>query len=363
MVLPMRTACARRLVVGSCAVAWMAAGSSPAAGQETVVEGRVEVVEVGVLADLPGSLRGMSARDLAARLAIVEGGIERQPVSVAAVGGEGHDPYGRVLVVVDTARCNPEILRLAPASLGAEAERLVALGPVEVALLGERLAPVAGPSRAANEVAAALARVASETQCGPPPAPDRLERMELEAGALECAARPCLLAWIGPGWGRLPEGEGAAAPPPSTSLVEPLAKRLAGLGWTFLAAPIDRSEASSPKRHGPEPRYRPETGTYTFGINVLERRKQKAPMSEDDYSRFLDVWQAPLRRLVAATAGELAATGDEVRRALDALAARSILYYRSERKPSDGAPTLVVREAGEAGERFRTPEWAPVFDR
>ncbi|HEX9800869.1 MAG TPA: hypothetical protein VGC00_11945 [Thermoanaerobaculia bacterium] len=349
------------VAVGSLALA--AGGLPPAGAQETVVEGRVEVVEVGVLADLPGSLRGMSARDLASRVAIVEGGIERQPVSVAALGGEGHDPYGRVLVVVDVARCNPEILKVAPAALGAEAERLVALGPVEVALLGDELALRAGPSRSASEVAAALARVGSEAQCGPPPAPDRLEQMELAAASLACDARPCLLAWIGPGWGRLPEGEGAAMPPPSSELVEPLAKRLAGLGWTFLAAPIDRAEASSPKRHGPEPRYRPESGTYTFGINVLERRKQKAPMSEDDYSRFLDLWQAPLRRLVAATAGELAANGEEVRRALDALAARSILYYRSERKPSDGAPTLLVREPGEAGERFRTPEWAPVFDR
>lgn len=328
-----------------------------APAQPPVVEGQVEVLEVGVLADLPASLRGRTADDLGGRLVILEDGIGRQPVSVARVGGAGTDAYGRVLLLFDLERCSPEILSVAPSVLGAEAERLVALGPVSVALLGESLRPFGGPTRSANELAALLARVAREATCGPPPPAERLARIALDAEALACPARPCLLAWAGPGWGQAP-GD-AAAPPPDPAAVEPLARQLAAGGWAFLAVPVANTEPGAARRHAPEPTYRPETGTYTFGINLLGRRDKK-PLTEEEATTLLDVWLAPLRRLVAATAGEFVGRAERMGEALDALGSRSILYYRAERRPQAPPPRLEVRAAGDGGRSFRAAEWGPA---
>jgi len=343
--------------IGVWAAAVFLAGAA-ANGQPPVVEGEVEVLEVGVLADLPAALRGRPADALASRLAILEDGVARAPVSVARVGGAGTDPYGRVLVVFDLVRCSPEILAAAPAVIGAEAERLVALGPVSVALLEERLEPFGAPTRSAEEAGALLARVAREVACGPVPEPERLEALELATDDLACPARPCLVLWAGPGWGRTSGAEGAA-PPPDASAVEPLARRLASAGWAFVAVPVGSAEAGPPKRHAPEPSYRPETGTYTFGVNVLGRRDRK-PLTEQEVSTLVDVWLAPLRRLVAATAGEFVASADRLAEALDAMAGRSMLYYRAERRPDAAPPRLEVREARAGGRSFRAAEWGPA---
>jgi pimeloyl-ACP methyl ester carboxylesterase len=334
------------------------AAAVPAVAQESVVEERVEVIEVGVLADLPPAMRGRGANDLAGRLVITEDGVRREPVSVAKVGGTGTDAYGRVLVVVDLVRCSPEMVAAAPAALGAQAERLAALGPVEVALLRDDLEPFGAPTRSAAEAGALLARVAREVTCGPPPAPDRLERIEIAAERLVCPARPCLIAWAGPGWGQAAAADGVA-PPPDAAAVEPLAKRLAAAGWALLAVPLASAEPGAPKRHAPEPNYRPESGTYTFGINVLGRRDKK-PLTEQEATTLLDVWLAPLRRLVAATAGEFVASVDRLPDALDDLAGRSILYYRTARRTSAEPPRLEVKAPGETGRSYRTPEWGPA---
>lgn len=329
--------------------------------QPTVVEGRVEVIEVGVLADVPAGWRGRTAADLAQRVRVVEGGIERTPVSVAELGGGERDPFGRVLIVFDAERCSPEIVSNAALALGSAAERLTALGPVEVARLGESLEPLAAPTRSPGELAATLARIAGDPACGPAPTVERLAELRVDPAALECAAHPCLLAWVGPGSGRPAVAEGEApAPPPELERYEPLARGLASGGWTFLALPVAKA-AGAPRPSGPEPRHDARTGTYTFGIDLLSRDRKK-PLSEAEYSSYLDVWQAPLRRLVAATAGELAATADRVDAALEALAGRSLLYYRTER-PTDapsGPLRLEVRAPGSDGRSFRVPEWAPT---
>jgi hypothetical protein len=124
-----------------------AAGVRAQAEEPATVEERVEVREVGVVADLPARLRGMTARELSRRLRVLEDGIERTPVSVAALGGEGIDAYGRVLVVFDLARCSEQILRGAAAALGSEAARLTALGPVEIRLAEESFAFALPPTR------------------------------------------------------------------------------------------------------------------------------------------------------------------------------------------------------------------------
>jgi len=321
------------------------------------------VREIGVLADLPNGLRGSTRAELARRLRVTEDGVERDVVSVGAVGGEGTDAYSRIVVLFDVARCSAEILLHGASAFGAYADDLVALGPVEVARLGiDGVAPVFGPSRSAADTSEALAVVATRERCEPVADIDRLERLADRAGALSCEAPPCLLAWIGPGWGATPD-EGAPARPVSAAAVEPLARALASSGWTFLAAPIAREREAARRPTVREPTTLPGSDRHTFGVDLLARRRGSQPLAEEEYERFLDLWLAPLRRLVDATAGEYVNVADELPRALGRFGERSLVYYRAERRSDGSTPRLEVRRPGDSGPIYRTPEWAPAIAR
>ncbi len=324
-----------------------------------MVHEQVEVREVGVVADLPGSLRGRTADDLAKRIVIVEGGVKRQPMSVSGLGGGGTSSYSRVLIVFDTERCSAEVLHTAGSALGAAAAQLVALGPVEVDLLGERLETRLDATLSSSTLAAALSRVAREAQCGTPPPADRLTRIELDAAQLSCPETPCLLVWAGPGWGRSPGAGGARATPPSDTEVDPFAERLATHGWVVLAAPITPTPEGESKRYIEEPRTEPGSDQHTFGVNVLDRHR-KQPLSPQEYSKFVDIWMAPLRRLVATTAGELVDRPADLSGALGALAGRSMLWYRTDRLAGGAPVPLVVHAPDDSGKTYRTAAWAPA---
>jgi len=324
-----------------------------------VVEEQLEVREVGVVADLPASLRGRSASDLDQRLMILEGGIERRPTSVAALAGPESRPYSRVLLVFDRARCSQPVLEAGAAALGAAAESLVELGPVELAMLGESLETRAAATHSSSELAASLARVSREERCGAPPPADRMTELGLGAGQLVCPGAPCLLVWIGPGWGEAPDDHGAVrGTPPDAKQVEPLARTLSSHGWVVLAAPIGATAAPKSQRSIAEPQTAPGSDSHTFGINVLAW-KRKQPLSPEEYGKFVDVWLTPLRQLVHSTAGEFVTQPGELAGALRSLAGRSMLYYRTDRRPQDEPPALVVRARGGAQEAYRTAGWAP----
>jgi len=331
------------------------------------VREQVEVREVGVVADLPPGYRGRSSQDLAGDLTIVEGGVTRQPMSVTPLGGEGANDYSRVLVVFDTARCDNNVLSDAASALGDHAAALVALGPVEISLLGSELEPrlvhKLDRTLSSSEAAAALAQIAREQRCGPPPPPDRLRAVTLDARDLDCPARPCLLVWAGPGWGAPPSDGGKATPPPEPAAVEPLARTLAARGWVVLAAPIGSVPPPKNRRSIPEPQQtRPGSDRYTFGVNVLDpQRQHREPLSPEEYSALVDVWLAPLRQLAASTAGEVAVEAGALDGALRSLAGRSILWYRTDRPPGREPPKIVVRAKRGAQTPFRTAEWAPTL--
>lgn len=340
-----------------------ASAAGTASAQTPTIEEEVIVREIGVLADLPRGLRGSTRAELAGRLRVTEDGVEREVVSVGAVTGEGTDAYSRIVVLFDVARCSEEILLHGASAFGAYSEALVALGPVEVARLGlDGVEPVFGPSRSAADSSEALAVVATKERCVPSPDPERLARLAEKARALVCDAAPCLLAWIGPGWGATPE-EGAPPRPVSPDAMEPLARELASAGWTFLAAPIAREREEARRPTVREPTTLPGSDRHTFGINLLSRRRGATPMAEEEYARYLDLWLAPLRRLVDATAGEYVDVAEDLPEALAAFAGRSVVYYRAERRADGSTPRLEVRRPGEAGPIYRAPQWAPAIER
>jgi hypothetical protein len=339
-----------------CVLLTAIAFAAPASAQSQVVEEQLEVREVGVVADLPASLRGLSADELAARLTILEGGIERQPASVGTLGGPGSDAYGRVVVVLDRERCSPEIQIGATAALGSAAAKLVALGPTEIADLDGGLRPSGDATRSAEELATRLAERSKE-DCPVTSSAAGLDRAAFAAESLACPAGPCLLVWVGPGWGGDPAEDGAPRPASRREL-EPLALDLAAGGWVFLAAPITAADPTESQPSIPDVESRPGSDRHIFGVGVRGRSGRK-PLTPEAYSRYVDVWLTPLRRLVGATAGELVLKPDELAPALDALAGRSVLWYRTDRRP-DGAPAmLVVRAEGEHGRAYRVPQWVP----
>lgn len=326
-----------------------AARSQPA----PVVREEVEVREIGILADLPEKLRGLSATELAARLVISEDGVQRTPTSVTALVGGPGGGFERVLVGVDDLHCAGDLVGVAAGALGSEAERLTRLGPVEISRVGTRERILLPPTSLPEAVAKALAALAADPGClaagelppGPPPA--------LEG--LVCPRGACLLVWIGPGW---QSRENGAPAPASRQELDPLVRGLAGKGWTVLALPVQRRDEAAPRPAGKEPETRPGSRESVWTINLLARDRGQE-LSPEDYDRYLDVWLAPLRRLVGATAGELARWNDEVGSRLDALAGRSLLFYRTDRAPSGAPPAIEVREAGVEGKPLRAAEWAP----
>jgi hypothetical protein len=340
------------------ALRWTLAGalalvSAAHAQQPPELREEVEVREVGVIADLPASLRGLSAAELAQRLTILEDGAERQPTSVAALLTGSSGGFERVLVGVDQLHCVSDLVSVAAAALGSEANRLTRLGPVEIVRVGQREESLLAPTTTPGTVAEALARLAGAPDCpvaaemAPGPAP-ALARLACPRGA-------CLLVWVGPGWQSRDDG---APAPASRQELDPLVRGLAGAGWTVLAVPLSRRDETAPRPAGKEPETRPGSRDSVWTINLLGRDRGQA-LSPADYERFLDVWLAPLRRMVAATAGELARWDDEVGARLEALAGRSVLYYRTERKPNDQPPALEVREPGAESRPLRVAEWAP----
>jgi hypothetical protein len=313
----------------------------------------VEVREIGVLADLPEKLRGLGAAELAQRLVILEDGAPRTPTSIAALVGRTGGGFERVLVGVDDAHCAGDLVAVAAGALGGEATRLTRLGPVEVSRIGARERSLLPPTTTPEAVAKALAGLAAAPGCAapgemPPGPPAAL-------AGLACPRGACLLVWIGPGW---QSRESGAPAPASRQELDPLVSGLAGNGWTVLALPVLRRDETKPHPAGKEPETRPGSRESVWTINLLARDRGKE-LSPADYDRYLDVWLAPLRRLVGATAGELARWDDEIGARLDAMAGRSILYYRTDRAPSGKPPAIEVREAGAEGKPLRVAEWAP----
>src|SRR5512143_1244096 len=203
------------------APAWTA--QAPA---DPTIREKLEVREVPVLVELPAAWREEPVDRLAARLLALEDGVERPVSALQAVAAPGGPGYSRVAIGFDTGHCQPAVARDAALALAAEAERLVALGPVRVAgWSGAGFVLPSAPSTDAAELAARL------TECAPAacmsPALDVPEQQPI------CPGTPCLMIWVASGWGSGADADAALAAANST------ARELAAGGWTVLGlAPV-----------------------------------------------------------------------------------------------------------------------------
>jgi hypothetical protein len=296
------------------AVAALAAAQEPPAVRE-----QLEVREVPVLVELPASLRGRPVGEVAGRVVLTESGIARELAATAPVAPPAGAGFTRITVALDRLHCEDRQVRESADVLAASAARLVELGPVDFARLGG----------------------------GAP----RFPEAPAIAG-LECPGVPCLLLWIGGAW---TAGEDGAAAERSIESSSELARELALGGWTvFAVAPLAAEGAAARPSAGES---RPGDDQTSWTVDVRRLGREGTPASEEEYGRYVDLDLAPLRRLVAATAGELAARVDEIAPALDALAGRTLLYFRTDRPAGDDA-ALELREAGAGGRRLHAPEWA-----
>lgn len=330
-------------------VAWICAGLAvagfAAAQEPPAVREQLEVREVPVLVELPASLRGRPVDEIAGRLVLTESGSERELAAASTVAPPAGTGFTRVTVALDRLHCEDRLVSHSADSLAASAARLVELGPVDLARLGGGAPKLEPATRDADALSASLRRLGTE-RCasrGTPEAPS--------IAGLECPGVPCLLLWIGGAW---TAGEEGAAERGLESASQ-LARELALSGWTVFAVAPLAAESEAPKAAPGQARPGDDQTSWTVDVRRLGR--EGAPASEEEYGRYVDLDLAPLRRLVAATAGELAARLDEIAPALDALAARTLLYYRTDRPPGEDA-ALELREAGTGGRRLRAPEWA-----
>jgi hypothetical protein len=331
------------LVLGSLVAASLP-GQTPGGTQ---LSERVEVREVAVLADLPAELRGRPLAQLASELLILEDGAPRELSALQPLAPAGAPAFGTVQVAFDARHCRAEVVERGALALGERAAVLASLGPVSLAqgAGGDPFAP-SPATRDSDELARRLIARASGgcPRLDAPSAP----------GAASCAAAPCLLIWVSSGWGSGPALAEALAE------VEPVARTLAAAGWTVLGlAPV---EAPRPPSHARLPETRPGDGRASWTVDLLDPRDEKgAPSTDAEYQRHVDLGLAPLRRVVAATIGELVTVADRLPEAFEALRGRTLLYYRTDRAPGGGEVSLEVREAREGGARMRVQEWAPAL--
>lgn len=319
------------------------AATAPVAAQLPEVREQLEIREVPVLVDLPAAWRQRGAAALADDLVILEDGSPRELSAVAPVAPPAGSGFARVTLAVDRLHCSDEAVAAAVPALAALAPRWVALGPVDVVRLGGR-EPATESTRDAR-LAASRIEALGGVRCALEPAAEAPD-----PASLTCPATPCLLVWIGGGWRG---GEAAGA---SLDAAARTARTLAQRGWSVIA--LGPAIAAEPGPAGKPGTTLPGSDKTTWTVDLLDPARSAAEGRPAADQRAVDVALAPLRRLVAATAGELALGDDEVERALAAMESRTLLYFRTDRAPAQPA-ALEVRERGEGGARLKAPEWTP----
>jgi hypothetical protein len=331
---------------------WCWSGALRAQEPSTVKE-HVEVREIPVLVQMPPDLSGKPLGDVARRVVVLEDGAERTITALETVARPQGPGFGEVEVVFDRSHCDADVLARASAALGDAAAELAALGPVRVSSWGPRgYQPSGGrgstsPERISEEVAAAA------RQGCPPPASAAPAELTPVAS---CSATPCLLLWVSAGWGTGPDleaeiGKAGAA-----------AREMATAGWTVAGfAPVLVPPA---ERKTVPPETRPGDDRATWTVDVLHPRGDRARTKpESAYRSDAELSLAPLRRMAEVTAGSLTSTAEGLAQALRSLGARTLLYYRTDRAPSERPATFEVRRTdGEPGEVV-APRWAPAARR
>jgi hypothetical protein len=322
------------------------------AQQPSTVKEQVEVREVPVLVQLPPDLAGKPLAEVARKVAVIEDGAQREIAALGSVAPPAGPGFGAVRIVVDGDHCDARVLDRAATALAEAAPEIVALGPVRVSDLGSKGEPAAAGAGAtdAQRLTQLLAARARE---GCPPAAAATDEPTPESA---CAAAPCLMIWVSAGWGTGAQLEAGIA------RAGDAARALATRGWTVVGFAPVLAAPEAPKTVPPETRPGDDRSSWT--IDVLGTRRDRSRQKpEASYRSDVELSLAPLRRMAEVTAGVVAAQPDALKRALDSIRDRTLLYYRTDRAPSPRPAAFEVRRVDGQPGAVIAPKWAPTAPR
>ncbi len=338
----------------------------PLSAQRPAVEEALEVRETAILVELP---QGVDPATAGPSIQVEEQGIARRVTAVEPLAGSW-----RVRVEIESSYCRPDVRRAALAALGARAEALVALGPVEIAAGDGTDAVVRPPTRDAVELAAALvaeierepcadrilAQIGdAERQLAAGAAPAELRAALWPALAAEvrqrtdqakltaCEGGACLLVLVAGGSGLQPDllaseplrgPESAAAAKSIGDDRQELAEALTVQGWRILALAGFGEEVTA--RADPKAEQRaagvpasPPSESVVFPHQPW-MTKQQGPSAEG-FGRYLDLQLAGLRTLAAKSGGALVEDSAALARRLEASQRVVRVWIRTD-SPRDG---------------------------
>ena len=385
------------------ALALLALGAAPPARRTGAppFEESIEVVATSVLVSPAEGLRRFTDHDWR----VIENGEVRKVDRVELLGGDTWE----LLIWVDGPFCDQAALSRTLLGLAHQARKLTAAGDVEVVAAAPEPRVVLPSTRDTSALVDALAKLSRESLCSreadalfwrargmPPGAPvdtahatpagaaaalaDLRRLVESRASMLAkktqtChATAACALLLVSHGYPldpdlRLPaELRPDDAPKVAAALVsatDDLAQRLVLGRWLVLALPFappspdgeDESDRPLGKEARPGPAPFPRIGGGDHGPPAMpEIGHRKSPI-EPPAAAF-DVYVlpevAPLRRLADFTAGAVLRVPDQIAAALDSLASRRRLWYRTSPFAPGEVRTLEVRVRDR---RAEAPAW------
>jgi hypothetical protein len=377
-----------------------------AAAQEPRFRGEVRVEEEALVVQPPD--RGFWRSDSVAPadlLVAVDGHLRR--VTRAEPLAEAGRPW-TLLVYVDRRLAEPETAFRATLALAKHAAELAALGTVEVVVADPAPRTVQPPTREARRIELMLADLAGAARVErdrasdrPPPAPQMLAttvRSQCDHLLVHLSGRrergPRALFLVADGFPPAPQTPAPPAPSAPAAAAAPAAgtpaavdsataaafaraagalsdtaRLLAGYGWVTLPLPLRRgdpgvagqrlaSDADRARRNSEEGGYGASVPPPITPAIVLPPRRHGTVNSLD---AVVDLYVAPdlapLRELVAQTGGHLVGYEEQLSPALQALAARWLVWVEVPgEKPTDRLRRLQIETT--RGEPLRTFRWA-----
>ena len=389
-----------------CAAGGGRLGAQPPEGGPPYAE-TVVVVESSVVVELPSNRPEPRPEEIL----VIEGGASREVVRIEPLAREGE---WELLIWIDGALCQAESFSSTILALATRADALARLGRVRVVIAGEEVREALAPTREPLAIAAALASLSrDETVCAdlaagtlweareaatPAEAEPVLDRMAdlvaarhrtLAEAAGRCPHDACAVLMVAHGYPleldlALPEelrGGGAlAAGARLARSTDELARRLALARWALVALPflppppggVEDDEVPRGARGGPDAiprgehmpsgygrkRDKGESGPPIWRIwpRGRPRRERVERLPPKAWDVFVLPSLAPLRALADGTGGMLLRVPDQIEPALQGLAGRVRVWYRTTPLAAGEVRPLVVL-FGSPPRRGLGPAW------
>ncbi len=313
----------------------------------------VEVAESSVVIELP-RLRGVKPSDFEPGDFVVEVAGERRRVTGVSALDLKANPRP-VLVYVDAVLAKSETVRLGAEALARHARRLVALGPVEVAL--DDGAPDGAEQRLvataeSGAVEAALEQIAGEGlgrdayfEAGNRPADlqtyaevVRESAMRLlEETSSRCADPPCFLFWLTDGFPALDDVSIRAA--------DDLEAGLAADGWIVVAMAL-HVPTPDPDVGEPRPVSYEQWKAMTPGVKMAPSPGEISRLqglSASSFDFYVEPRYEPLRRAAIASCGAALRVEHQLATEFERLERRLLLRFASEAGGADQKALSAMR--------------------